>query len=88
MLTARRSEDFPMRFDEGLPRSLAFPVRRRFDSVFLEYVADRRVGDVVADIGQGTLDTVISPGRVFLGESKNQVNDHLSDSRAARLLPA
>ena len=78
-----RSQHIPMGFEKGRPRGLSLPIRSRFDSVLLEYVADGRVGDVVANVCQGTLDSVVAPGRVFLGESKDQIDDHLADSRAA-----
>ncbi len=43
------------------PRRLSFPVRGWFDSVLLEYVADSRIRNVVADVGQGTLDPIVAP---------------------------
>ena len=74
-----------MRFDERRPRRLSFPVRRGFDSVLLENVANGRVGDMVADVGQRALDSVVASGRVFLSETKDQVDNHLTYPRATRL---
>ena len=44
----------------------------------LEDVADSRVGDVVANIGQATLDPVKAPTWVFFGQSQYEVHDDLS----------
>ncbi len=75
-----------MRLQECLPRSCAFVIRCRFNTVGSENVADRGVADVVADVGQRTLDSVVTPGPIFLGELQGQINNHLADSWSTYLL--
>ena len=77
------SQHVPMRFEERGPRGLPLSVRSRFDAVRFEDVADGRVGDVVADVGQRTLDAVVSPGRILFGEPQDQVHDHLANAGSA-----
>ena len=48
-----------------------------------ENVADRRVRDVVADVGQGTLDSVVSPSRILFGKSQHQIHNDLPHTRPA-----
>ena len=55
------AQDIPMRFDERLPCGLPLPIWGGFDPVLLENVANGRVGYVVADVGEGTLDAVVTP---------------------------
>ena len=43
----------------------------------------RRVADVVTNIGQGTLDPIITPGGILLGEPQDQVDDELANARPA-----
>ena len=81
-----RSQDFPMGFEKRGPRRLSFPVRSRLNSVLLEDVADGRVRNGVADVGECPLDPVKSPRWVFLGKAKNQVDDHLADAWATDVL--
>ena len=76
-----------MRFDERLPRGLAFPIASRFDAMFLEHVAHRLVTDVITDVRQRTLDSVVTPVRVFLGKAKDQIYDNLPDSWPADAFP-
>ena len=54
--------------------------------MLLEDVADGRVRDVIADVGEGALDSVKSPRWVFLGKAKNQIDDHLADPWPADVL--
>ena len=75
-----------MGLDKRRPRRLSLPVRRGLDSVLFENIADRRVGDVITDVGQGPLDPVVTPGRILLGLAKDQIDDDLADSRATWLL--
>lgn len=71
----------PVRFDEGRPCGQSFSIRRRFDPVLLENVANGRVGNVIANVGQGTLDSVVTLGRILLRKAKDQVDNDLADSR-------
>jgi hypothetical protein len=55
--------------------------------MLLENIAHCLIGDVVANIGQGTLDPILAPSWVFLGKSQDQVDDDLADSWSADVLP-
>ena len=48
--------------------------------MFLEYVGYRRIGDVIADVLQCSLNSIVSPRRVLSGEANNGIHDDLSDS--------
>jgi len=72
-----RGQDVPVGFDEGLPRCLSFAIRCWFDTVLLEDIADRLVGDVVAQVGQGALDAIVAPRRIFPCDARYQVHDLL-----------
>ena len=48
-----------------------------------EDVADGRVGDMVADVGQGALDAIVTPGRVLMSEPQDQVDNDLVDTWSA-----
>ena len=43
-------------------------------------VSDGRIGDLVADVGQGALDTIVNSGRVPMSEPQDQVNDDLAEA--------
>ena len=49
-----------MGLEERFPSSLPCPLGCRFDAVLLEDVSDGLIGDRVTEIGQGTLDSVLS----------------------------
>jgi len=50
-----------MGLEKRLSSSLPFPFRGRLNTVGLEDVADRLIRNLVSQIGQGTLDAVVSP---------------------------
>ena len=75
-----------MGLEKRLPSSLPPPFRGGLDAVSLEDVADRLIGDLVAEIGQGTLDAVVSPVRILLGHTKNKLFDFIRDSRSSWFL--
>jgi len=62
------------------------PIRIRLDPVCFEDVADGRVGDMVADVGQGSLDAIVTLGRVLTSEPQNQVDDDLPVAWSAHRL--
>jgi len=66
-----------MGFEKRGPGCLAFAVRRRFNTVFLEDVANGLIGDLVPQVGQGALDLVVSPGQILPRKANNKVNDLL-----------
>jgi hypothetical protein len=51
-----------MRFDKRLPGSLPGSFRSWFYSVLFEDVANGLVGNVVAEVGQRSLDSIVSRG--------------------------
>jgi hypothetical protein len=55
------SLDISVGFDGCLPGYLALSVRGWFDSVLLEDVADSCIRKVVADVGEGALDSIVAP---------------------------
>jgi len=57
-----------MGLEKRLLSSLPLPFRGGLDAVSLEDVADGLIGDLVAEIAQGTLDAVVSPVRILLGQ--------------------
>ena len=57
---------------------LAIPCR--FDAVRCADIFHGRIGDVLADVGQGTRDAVVASGRVVLREPQDQVDDDLADA--------
>ena len=75
-----------MRFNERLPGGLSLPVVGWFDTVLSENIPYRLVRDLMTDVCQRTLDSIISPTRILRGESQNQVDNHLADSRATWLI--
>ena len=52
--------------------------------MLLEDVANGRVPDVVTDVSQRALNSIESPCRVFLGETYDKVDDHLSNCWPSR----
>ena len=67
----------PRTLEKRRPRIVRLRSWSRFDPVPLEDVADRLVGHLVSDVGQGVGDPVVAPGGVFFGELQNQVDDFL-----------
>ena len=78
-----RRQHVPMGLKERGPRSLMLSLRSRFDTVRFEDVFHGGIGDIIANIGQGALDAVEAPSRVFPGEPQNQVDDDLADAWSA-----
>jgi hypothetical protein len=70
----------PMGFEKRGPLSLMLSLRSRFDTVRCEDIFHGGIGDVIADIGQGALDAIVTPGRVVLREPQDQVHDDLANA--------
>lgn len=47
--------------------------------MLFEDVTDDGIRDVVTKVGQRALDPIESPGRILLGETNDQVNNHLAN---------
>jgi hypothetical protein len=45
--------------------------------VSFQHVGHRGISDVVADIGQCSLDSIIAPGRILPGKPQNGIHDDL-----------
>src|SRR5258705_9158714 len=58
--------------DEILRGSILAPFGRRLDSVSAKDVADRLIGNEVAEISQGSHDAVVSPAGVLSGEADDE----------------
>ena len=67
----------PMGLDERGPGSLTLSIACRFDAVLFEDVADGLIGDLVAQIGQCTLNAVVTPGRILACHAEHQLDDFL-----------
>jgi len=80
-------QDIPVGLEETLPSRLAFPIRRRFDAVCFQDIADRPVRNGMSQISQGALDAVIAPGGILLSHSQHEINDLACDRRASRGFP-
>ena len=74
-------QHIPVRLDECSPGGLSLAIRRGLNAVTLENIADRLIGDLVPQIGQGTLDTVVAPRGVFPSKAKNQIDDLMPHAR-------
>lgn len=55
--------------------------------MFLEHIANGLVTDVITDVRQRTLDSIVTPVRIFRGEAKDQVDNHLANSWPADAFP-
>ena len=76
-----------MGFQERLPSGLLFPLRRRFNPVVPQNVADGGVGDEVTDIGQGALDAIVTPICVFPSHAQHQLDNFVSNAGTSGILP-
>ena len=73
-----------MGFEKRGPGCLAFALRRRLDTVFLEDVANSLIGDLVTQVSQGALDLVVSPGYILPRKANNKIDDLLPCTWASR----
>src|SRR5215471_888636 len=65
-----------------LPTRLLFPLRRRLDSVPLQYAGDRTACPLVPQIGQGALNPTITPIAVLFGHAHHQCFHFSSSARS------
>ncbi len=61
------TEDLPVGFQESPPGSLSLTIWRGLNAVGFQDVADGRVRDLMANIGQSTLDSVVPPAWILSG---------------------
>ncbi len=71
-----------MCFEKRGPGRLLLSVGCRFDAVGFEHITYRRVGDVVADVGQRALDAVIALRRILIGEPQDQIHNDRTEARS------
>jgi hypothetical protein len=70
--------------NEGRPCGRALALRRRRQSVALQNIANRLIGDLISEIGQGAHNPVIAPVPVLARYANDQLLDLLLDPRSAR----
>ena len=51
-----------------------------------QHVGHRGIGDVVTDVGQCSLDSIVAPRRVLSGKPQNGIHDDLTDAGPANSL--
>jgi len=51
------------------------------NAVCFKNIADGRVADAVANIRQGSLNPVVTPGRILLGKSQHEIHNDLPHAR-------
>ena len=73
----------PVGLDEGRPRRLSLSLTCRFDAVLFQDVTDGLVGDLVAEVGQRSLDAIVTPGRILACHAEHQLDDFLGHGRTA-----
>ncbi len=81
-----RGRHVPVGLDKGFPCRLPLAIRRRFNAVSFEDIADRPVGNVVSQVGRGPLNPVVAPRRVFVCDAKDQLFNLIAYRRPARFL--
>src|SRR5882672_5127378 len=81
------SQHVPMRLEKGMPRRLAPPLEHWFDAMLLQDIGNARRGNIMAQVGQGALNPIITPGGILLGNANHQVANLLGKRRASGLLP-
>jgi hypothetical protein len=76
-------KDVEVDTDELLPRHSLFALRGWWKAVAFENVAYRLVTDRIAQVGQGTHDTVVPPRTILAGHPYHQVFELFLDARTA-----
>ena len=65
-----RCHDLALSLQEGLPRSIALTLGCWFDATCFQNIGYRCVGDLKADLGELSLNSVVAPGWVPLANSR------------------
>ena len=78
-----RHDHFPMLAKELLPGGLAIAFRCRFQAVLLQDVGDGAVPDFMAQVGQCSLDSPVTPIPVLGGHADHQSRDLISGAWTA-----
>ena len=76
-----------MRAQERLPRRLPFSLRCWLDAVRLEGVAHGPVRDLIAKIGQCSLDPIVAPGGILSCHLDNELDHFFRHRGPSRALP-
>src|SRR4029077_10898033 len=80
------SQYVPVGLQKRLPGGLSLPLGRRLDPVLLQDVLYGRVGDPVAEVGQGSLNAIVAPTGILLRQANDQVSDLVGKQRSSGLL--
>ena len=72
--------------NEGRPGGRALALRRRRQTVALQDIANRLIGNLIPEIGQRPRNPVIAPVPVLARQANDQLLDHSPDPRSARAL--
>jgi len=76
----------PMRLQKRRPIHRALSTWRWLDTVVFENVANGLVRDIMPQIGQGSLYSIISPRRILAGHLDHKIDDFLAGSWSSRRL--
>jgi len=82
----RGKDGIPVCFQELEPRWCSLPVGCWLNAVCIEHIGDRRVDDVVTNVLQCSLNSIVSPRRILPREANNRIHEDLSNSWPAGLL--
>ncbi len=74
-------QDLHVAADKFLPRRGLLTIGSSRDTPALEDIANRLIADLIAQMGQGTGDTVVTPAPILFGHLDNEVFEFLIDTR-------
>lgn len=77
----RREDRFPVSFQKRRPRRCLLATWCGFDAMVFEDISHCGVSGVVAEISEGSLNSVVAPRGILCGESSNRVHVFLTDAR-------
>src|ERR1700680_1354201 len=76
-----------MCLEKGRPRRSFAALRRRLNNIALQYIGNRPAANLVAQVGQRSLNAGVAPTRIFLRHAHDQLRDVTHDARSARTTP-
>lgn len=71
--------------NEVLPTCALAAFRRWRDTVALQGVSDRLIGELMAEIGESASNAIVTPAFVLLGHAKDERFDFRADARTSRV---
>src|SRR5258708_39990604 len=78
-----RRKTFPMSLQKRRPSGVCVSLGSGLDPVISEDIGDGAASYLMSQIGQCTLDSRVSPRRIFKRHLKNEFDDRLHDARSA-----